>query len=90
MSNACYAMRLKLVGSGDGYEPLLRVSSRLVGEVVEVRIWDNGTGIADDVIGHIFNPFFSTREGALGAGLGTSYCRRCSQTGGGRPIGEYR
>ena len=56
VSNACYAMRLKLVGSGDGYEPLLRVSSRLVGDVVEVRIWDNGTGIADDVIGHIFNP----------------------------------
>ena len=31
---------------------------------------DNGTGIADDVLGQIFNPFFSTREGVLGAGLG--------------------
>ena len=31
---------------------------------------DNGPGIADDVVGRIFNPFFSTRDGALGAGLG--------------------
>ena len=83
VSNACYAMRLKLVGSGDGYEPLLRVSSRLVGEVVEVRIWDNGTGIADDVIGHIFNPFFSTREGALGAGLGLPIAADVARRAGG-------
>ena len=83
VSNACYAMRLKLVGSGDGYEPLLRVSSRLVGDVVEVRIWDNGTGIADDVIGHIFNPFFSTREGALGAGLGLPIAADVARRAGG-------
>ena len=38
--------------------------------MVEVRIRDNGTGISEDVLGHIFNPFFSTRDGALGAGLG--------------------
>ena len=31
---------------------------------------DNGPGIADDVVGRIFDPFFSTRDGALGAGLG--------------------
>jgi signal transduction histidine kinase len=33
-------------------------------------VQDNGPGIADDVLGRIFNPFFSTREGASGAGLG--------------------
>ena len=38
--------------------------------VVEIRVRDNGPGISDDVIGHIFNPFFSTRDGALGAGSG--------------------
>ena len=73
VSNACYAMRLKQDDSGDGYEPMLTVSSRLVDDnvnVVEVRVRDNGPGIADDVVGRIFNPFFSTREGAMGAGLG--------------------
>ena len=38
--------------------------------MVDVRVWDNGTGISEDVLGHIFNPFFSTRDGALGAGMG--------------------
>ena len=71
VSNACYAMRLKQEDSGDGYEPVLAVSSRLVDDnVVEVRVRDNGPGIADDVVGRIFNPFFSTRDGAMGAGLG--------------------
>ena len=71
VSNACYAMRLKQENSGDGYEPVLTVLSCLVDDnVVEVRVRDNGPGIADDVVGRIFNPFFSTRDGALGAGLG--------------------
>ena len=61
----------KLAALGESYEPVLTVSSRVVDDnVVEVRVRDNGPGIADDVVGRIFDPFFSTREGAMGAGLG--------------------
>ena len=70
VSNACYAMWLKLEDSVNGYQPVLSVSSHRVDDMVEVRVLDNGPGIADDVVGRIFNPFFSTREGILGAGLG--------------------
>ena len=70
VSNACYAMRSNLNSSDQGYEPVLTVSSKRVDDFVEIRIRDNGPGIADDVVGHIFNPFFSTRDGASGAGLG--------------------
>ena len=70
VSNACYAMRLKRDASDDSYEPMLAISTRLVGDVAEIRVRDNGPGIPDDVVGRIFNPFFSTRDGALGAGLG--------------------
>ena len=70
VSNSCYAMRLKREVEGDGYEAALSVSSRRVGDMVEVKVRDNGPGIADDVLGRIFDPFFSTREGILGAGLG--------------------
>ena len=70
VSNACYAMYLRSRADGEEYEPELLVSSRRSGGLVEVRVRDNGTGIADDVLGHIFNPFFSTRDGVLGAGLG--------------------
>ena len=69
VSNAFYAMDQKRQAS-EGYEPVLAVSSRRVGDMAEIRVRDNGTGIPDDVIGRIFNPFFSTRDGAAGAGLG--------------------
>ena len=83
VANSCYAMRLKQVGSTDGYEPVLRVSSHLANDIVEVTVWDNGTGIADEVIEHIFNPFFSTREGALGAGLGLPISADVARRAGG-------
>ena len=70
VSNACFAMRLKRDDGEENYEPELVVSTRLVDGEVEIRIRDNGTGIADDVVGNIFNPFFSTREGVSGSGLG--------------------
>ena len=68
VSNAYFAMWLKQEELGDSYEPVLTVSSRLVDGMAEVKVRDNGPGIADDVVGHIFNPFFSTRDGALGRG----------------------
>ncbi len=83
VSNSCYAMRLKQIASEDDYAPVLRVSSRLVDDVAEVIVWDNGTGIADDVIEHIFNPFFSTRDGALGAGLGLPISADVARRAGG-------
>ena len=70
VSNSCYAMRLKREDQGDSYDAVLSVSSRRVDDLVEVRLRDNGPGIADDVVGRIFDPFFSTRDGVLGAGLG--------------------
>ena len=58
MTNACYAMRVRRE-SGDqpGYEPRLVVSSHLRDGEVAVVVSDNGTGIADDVLSRIFNPF---------------------------------
>ena len=70
VSNACFAMRAKMQESDDGYEPAMAVSSRLENDTVTIRLRDNGTGIPDDVLSHIFNPFFSTRSGIEGAGLG--------------------
>ena len=81
--NACYAMRLKRNSEGDGYGPRLAVSSHRVDDIVEVLVRDNGTGIADDVVGHIFNPFFSTREGVLGAGLGLTVAADVARRAGG-------
>ena len=82
VSNAFYAMDQKRQAS-EGYEPVLAVSSRRIGDMVEIRVRDNGTGIADDVLGHIFNPFFSTRDGAAGAGLGLPLAANVARRFGG-------
>jgi signal transduction histidine kinase len=62
--------------------------------MAEVRVQDNGPGIAEDVMGHIFNPFFSTREGASGAGLGLPIAADVARRHGGELLvesvyGEY-
>ena len=90
VSNACYAMRQRAQAGEDGYEPALSASTRVVDAMVEIRVRDNGTGIADDVIGHIFNPFFSTRDGAMGGGAGVVFRSRCCQAFGRRPLGGLR
>jgi two-component system cell cycle sensor histidine kinase/response regulator CckA len=42
------------------------------GEYVLVEVSDTGTGIPADIIDHIFEPFFSTKEVGKGTGLGLS------------------
>lgn len=37
---------------------------------IEIRLRDNGSGIAPDVIEKIFNPFFTTKPADQGTGLG--------------------
>jgi nitrogen fixation/metabolism regulation signal transduction histidine kinase len=37
-----------------------------------VRIRDNGCGIADDKLGKIFNPFYTSKETGTGLGLGVA------------------
>ena len=69
VTNACFAMQQKQGELGEEYSPVLNVSSHLVDDLIEVRVRDNGPGIAEDAMDRIFNPFFSTRDGALGAGL---------------------
>ena len=83
VSNACFAMRQKREDGEEGYQPELVVSTRLVDGNVEIRIRDNGTGIPDDVVGNIFNPFFSTREGASGSGLGLPIAADVARRSGG-------
>jgi two-component system NtrC family sensor kinase len=39
-------------------------------DTVELRVSDTGVGIPDDIVGHIFEPFFSTKSKESGVGLG--------------------
>ena len=46
------------------------VRASLRGEIVEMEVADNGRGIPADVIDRVFEPFFTTRRGQGGTGLG--------------------
>jgi two-component system, NtrC family, sensor kinase len=47
-------------------------ATKNLGDRVEIRIRDNGTGIPDEVKEKIFNPFFTTKPSGEGTGLGLS------------------
>jgi signal transduction histidine kinase len=42
------------------------------GDAAEIRVWDNGTGIANDIRDKLFQPFFTTKPTGEGTGLGLS------------------
>ncbi len=50
------------------------VTSQVDGERVKLSIADNGTGIPEENLNQIFNPFFTTKEVGKGTGLGLSTC----------------
>jgi two-component system, NtrC family, sensor kinase len=75
ISNGFYAAtKRKVEAEGDGYEPTLVASTRNLGDRVEIKIRDNGTGIPPEVKEKMFNPFFTTKPAGEGTGLGLSIC----------------
>ena len=73
ISNGFYAAtKCKAETDNSGYEPTLAASTRSLGDRVEIRIRDNGTGIPSEVKEKMFNPFFTTKPAGEGTGLGLS------------------
>jgi len=73
ISNGFYAATKRSAETNDdGHEPTLITSTKNLGDRVEIRIRDNGTGIAPDVKDKMFNPFFTTKPAGEGTGLGLS------------------
>jgi signal transduction histidine kinase len=72
ISNGFYAATKRKFEAGDGFEPLVSATTKNRGNLVEIRIRDNGTGISPEVKEKMFNPFFTTKPAGEGTGLGLS------------------
>ena len=46
------------------------IDGKLIGDLVEVRITDQGHGIPSDHLKHVFEPFYTTKNPGEGTGLG--------------------
>ena len=73
ISNGFYAAtKRKAEANGGDYEPTLAAATKSLGDSVEIRIRDNGTGIPPEVKEKLFSPFFTTKPAGEGTGLGLS------------------
>jgi two-component system NtrC family sensor kinase len=72
ISNGFYAASKRKEAGDEGFEPSLTATTKNLGDSVEVRIRDNGTGISAEVREKMFNPFFTTKPAGEGTGLGLS------------------
>ena len=73
ISNGFYAAtKRKAETNGGDYEPTLAAATKNLGDSVEIRIRDNGTGIPPEVKEKLFSPFFTTKPAGEGTGLGLS------------------
>ena len=78
VSNACFATderrkNIAAAGRAEGeerYLPTLWISTKKLEEGVKVTFKDNGTGMSEEVMEKIFNPFFTTKPTGQGTGLG--------------------
>ncbi len=56
----------------DIYFPIVSVTTKRIGKIVEIIVKDNGNGIPDAIKKKIFQPFFTTKPAGEGTGLGLS------------------
>jgi two-component system, NtrC family, sensor kinase len=72
IGNGFYAASAKGRAAGNGFRPVLMVTTCDLGEAVEIRVRDNGAGIPPEIRDRLFQPFFTTKPTGEGTGLGLS------------------
>jgi signal transduction histidine kinase len=71
-SNGFYAASKREREAATEFRPVLTVSTRDLEDQVEIRVRDNGVGIAPEIRGKLFQPFVTTKPTGEGTGLGLS------------------
>ncbi|HCK15489.1 TPA: hypothetical protein DHW51_15320 [Candidatus Poribacteria bacterium] len=72
LNNACYAAHQRAQTADEGFAPTLWVRTKGVSDQVQIGIKDNDTGIPEEILNKIFEPFMTTKPSGSGTGLGLS------------------
>ncbi|SNS70561.1 Tetratricopeptide repeat-containing protein [Ekhidna lutea] len=72
INNAFYAAMEKAKTEGTEFKPHIKVVTRSGQNEIILSVSDNGTGIPQNIIDKIFQPFFTTKAAGEGTGLGLS------------------
>ena len=75
--NALHA--IKSAGRGE-----VEIAFFTQGNSKQLLVTDTGAGIPDDVLPHVFEPFYSTRHNGGGTGMGLAFCQRVITAFGGK------
>ena len=72
ITNAFYVVKKKKEENPKGYYPTVSVSTEKQGNMILIKVSDNGNGVPKEVLDKIFQPFFTTKPSGEGTGLGLS------------------
>lgn len=66
----------------------IEIAVKPVDDACEISITDNGPGIPVEIIDHVFNPFFTTKDVGKGTGLGLAIAKAIIEQHGGHILIE--
>lgn len=72
MDNGVFSVLSKCIGKSDsecGGRIIVSIRKRADGGIVQIVFADNGSGISDEVMQNMYEPYFSTKHGGTGLGL---------------------
>lgn len=81
-------IRNALQAMADTPEPRLEISSHREPTAICLSIRDRGPGFSDEVLPHLFEPFYTTKPQNEGLGLGLAISRAIVESFGGRLLAE--
>lgn len=82
LDNSCYAM-IKKINADSHFMAHLKISLNPKDGGLEIRIYDNGTGIPKVHLSQVFTPFYTTKPPGEGTGLGLNFAYEIVKQHGG-------